>query len=91
MFKHSLKIAVKSVFLILLEMARWALSSPVITNNLAMTQMQNSDELYLIISMYEKYTPVMRAAFIAIAMCLAVSIGHDIYTLTKTNFNKKEN
>lgn len=92
MTKYALKIAVKAICLItLIIVASVLMQSPVITNALAMTQMENSNELYTMVSMYEKFVPVIRWMLVLVDIVIACSIGSDIRNIIKIHNIEKEN
>ena len=89
MSKSIIKIAAKVIFLIVITIIATAIvQSPVITNDLAMTQMQNSDDLYIAVSVYEKFIPVANFILTMARLLIAFSIGNDIYKLVN---KEKEN
>lgn len=67
--------------------------SPVITNEMAMTQMQNSNEMFILMNTYSKVRPIANAAYVGIIVWFTYTIGRDVYKFTKAinAENKKEN
>jgi hypothetical protein len=57
--------------------------SPVITNELALTQMQNSNEMYIVMSTYDKIKPIFSIGYLCVISWFAYTIGRDIYRLSK--------
>lgn len=57
------------------------LNSPIISNELALTQMQNSNELYLTIEAYNKIRPVISVMYGCIIALFAGAAIYDIYQL----------
>lgn len=55
------------------------LNSPVISNELALTQMQNSNELYLTVEAYNKIRPVISVMYSCITGLFVGATIYDIY------------
>lgn len=90
--KFIIKIAIKVIaYAILSTIALSLLTNPIINNELALGQMQNSNELYLLMETYNKVRPYISVihGFIT-ALFAATTIG-DIYKFIKTKTNKGEN
>lgn len=67
-------------------------SGVVISNSMALGQMQNSDEMYILMDTYNKIRPIASAAFAGVIIWFTCTIACDIYTFVKTKLeNKKEN
>ena len=67
------------------------LTSPVITNELAMLQMENSNELYLLMETYNKVRPFILIIYGLITALFVGTTIYDIYKFIKTKINKGEN
>lgn len=65
------------------------LNSPIISNELALTQMQNSNELYLTMEAYNKIRSVISVMYSCITGLFAGVTIYDIYKLINTK-NKGE-
>lgn len=57
--------------------------SPIITNNLALGQMQNSDEAFVVMSTYYKIRPILTTIMVGISILFAVAIAKDTYKFVK--------
>jgi hypothetical protein len=53
--------------------------TPVISNDVAMGQLENSDELFVMMEMYNKMKPLVDIAYILAAGLFMMSIGNDTY------------
>lgn len=68
--------------------------SPVISNSVALTQMQHSDAMFVMMNTYNKIKPLVSVIYFGIIACFTCTIGRDIYKFAKTvneNNNEKEN
>ena len=63
--------------------------APVINNDIAMTQMQNTDASLILMETYEKIKPLATLAKTLIIAWFSVTITHDTYKFVK--HNEKEN
>ena len=67
------------------------LTSPIITNELALTQMENSNELYVLMDTYNKIRPFISIVYSLITCWFASTTIYDIYKFIKMKTNKGEN
>lgn len=89
--KFAVKITTKiAAFIIISIIASFLLYSPVISNELALTQMENSNELYLAVEAYNKMRPIISVIYGCITALLAGTSICDIYKFI-TKENKGEN
>ena len=90
--KFIVKTAIKVIiYAIISTVALSLLTSPIITNELAIGQMQNSNELYMLM---ETYNEVKHFISIIYGLITAFFVGttvYDIYKFIKTKTNKGEN
>lgn len=86
-----MKLTIKIILLITLILIGMMIDSatPVITNDLAMTQMENSDELLVVTNTYNRIKPVIEFAYTAIVVLITCTIACDIFKLV--NPFKSEN
>ena len=70
-------------FLAISIIAFTVLKSPVITNEIALGQMTNSNDLFLAHDLYNKLSPVIAAVYSFITLCFVGSTGFDIYKFFK--------
>jgi len=90
--KFIIRIAIKVlVYAIISTITLNLLTNPIITNELALGQMQNSNELYLLMDTYNKVRPFISIIYGLITALFAGTIIHDIYKFIKTKTNKGEN
>lgn len=85
-YKMATKIIMFS-FLMIVAAAVVQSLSPVVSNEIALGQMQNSDEAFIIMSTYNKMRPIISAAFAGIIAWFTCTIVRDIYKFFK---NQKE-
>lgn len=57
--------------------------TPVINNDIAMTQMENSNASLILMESYERFKPLMNIAKILIVTWFGVTVTHDTYKLIK--------
>ena len=67
------------------------LTNPIITNELAIGQMENSNELYLLMETYNKVKHFVSIIYWLIAVLFAGTTIYDIYKFINTKKNKGEN
>lgn len=79
------------IYAIISTIALSLLTSPIITNELALGQMENSNELYLLMETYNKIRPFISVIYGFITVLFAGTIIGDIYKFIKTKINKGEN
>jgi hypothetical protein len=90
--KFIIKIAIKViVYAILSTIAFSLLTNPVITNDLALGQMENSNELYLLMDTHNKIKPFVSIIYGLITALFAGTTIHDTYKFIKTKKSKGEN
>lgn len=69
--------------------------SPVVSNALALTQMQNSDEMYMLMNTYNNIRPIINALYICVIAFFVYTLSRDTYKFVKTinteNEKEKEN
>ena len=83
------RMTLKLIAIVLIGVLVTYILSPVITNQLAMTQMENSNEMYVYISTVAKVKPIVMAVSNIIVLALFVGIGIDIRKLVKSINNCK--
>lgn len=68
--------------------------SPIVSNNLALGQMQNSDEAFVVMNTYNKLRPIFNYTMVGICILFVISIIKDAIKFTKNIKdieNEKEN
>lgn len=63
----------------------------VISNEMALTQMQHSNEMYILMDTYNKVRSIVSVAFAGIILWFTGTVARDIYKFVKNTENKKEN
>ena len=79
------------IYAIISTIALSLLTNPIITNDLALGQMENSNELYLLMETYNKVKPFISIIYGCITALFAGTTIHDTYKFIKTKKNKGEN
>ena len=64
--------------------------SPVITNQMALTQMETSNELFIAMNTYNKLKPVVTIIYSCVILWFVCTLGRDTYKFVK-NVNNAEN
>ena len=73
----------KTVAIGLIIVTLYAISSPIMANQIAMTQMENSDTLYVIFSNFSNLKTIVDFIGVGVILGLGVSIESDIRKFTK--------
>lgn len=90
--KFIIKTTVKIlIYAIISTIALSLLTNPVITNELALGQMENSNELYLLMETYNKVRPFISIIYGLITALFVATTISDTYKFIKTKTNKGEN
>lgn len=95
--KHLVRKLVKKgaifAFLMIVVTAVGQSIAPIVTNNLALTQMQNSDEMFVAMETYVKLRPIVNIAYTGIFIWFGCGIVKDICKFNKSinTTNEKEN
>lgn len=91
--KFVFKTTVKTiVFVVLSTIALSLLQSPVISNNIALGQMENSDALYVLWETYNKVRPIVSVIYGLLVLWFVGTVGYDVYKFIKQKIKeKKEN
>lgn len=89
--KLILKTAVKIIiFVLAMAIVAAVTQSPVITNEVALGQMQNSNEAYVLMNIWLKIRPMVDVLCTVAAICFVGNIVRDICKFIKTTKNNKE-
>lgn len=68
--------------------------SPIITNNMALTQMENDNMTFVIMDTYNRIKPIFNALYSCAILWFVCTLGRDTYKFAKTinnTENEKEN
>ena len=79
------------IYAIISTIALSLLTIPIITNELALGQMENSNELYLLMETYNKVRTFISVIYGFVTMLFAGTTICDTYKFIKTKINKGEN
>lgn len=79
------------IYAIISTIALSLLTNPIITNELAITQMEHSNELYMLWDVYSKVRPFISIIYGFITAFFAATTIRDTYNFIKTKTNKGEN
>ena len=79
-----IKITTKVILFIAISIIAFTiLKSPVITNEIALGQMTNSNDLFFTLDLFNKLKPVVNVAYGAITLFFVGSTGFNIYNFFK--------
>ena len=79
-----IQIVAKVIFFVAISIVAFTvLKSPVITNEIALGQMTNSNDLFLTYDLYNKLSPVITVVYSVITLFFVGSTGFDIYKFFK--------
>ena len=87
-FKTAVKIIIYAIFS---TIVLTILDSPIISNELALGQMQNSDTSYLLMETYNKVRPFISIIYGLVTAFFAWTTIRDTYKFINTKTNKGEN
>lgn len=89
--KTAVKIVIFAVILILVTSLLQSIS-PIMSNQIALGQMQNSDEAFVFMNTYNKIRPIANIGLTVIGVLFAGTIARDTYKFIKSfeNNNEKE-
>ena len=79
------------IYAIISTIALSLLTNPIITNELALGQMENSNELYLLMDTYNKVRPFISIIYGLITALFVGTTIFDTYKFIKIKKNKGEN
>lgn len=82
--KKMIRKSVLFIFLMIIVTAIGQSASPIVSNNLALTQMQNSNEMYMLMNTYNKIRPIVNLVYVFIVGWFAGTAARDIYKFVKT-------
>lgn len=77
------------IFAIVSTIAMTLLQSPVISNEIALGQMQNSNELFILMETYNKVRPIVTVIYGLIVIWFTYTIANNIYNFIKTKTKEK--
>ena len=91
------KIVIFAFFMIVITSIFQSMS-PIVSNEIALGQMQNSNEAFVLMETFNKIRPIRTAVYTGIIVWFVYTIGRDIYKFAKTIketetnvINEKEN
>lgn len=79
------------IYAIISTIALSLLDSPVITNEIALGQMENSNVLYMLMETYNRVRPFISIIYGFVTTLFVGTIIGDTYKFIKTKINKGEN
>ena len=89
--KFIIKNVTKTItFAIISVIAITLLQSPVISNEIALGQMENSNELFIMMETYNKVRPFMMVIYSCIVVWFVGTMGYDIYKFITKEKTKNE-
>lgn len=57
--------------------------SPIVSNNLALGQMQNTDEAFVVMNTYNKVRPMFNTSMVGVCILFVISIVKDVFKFVK--------
>lgn len=88
--KYIIKTAIKVIaFIIISTIALTLLQSPIISNEVALGQMENSNETFILMDTYNKVTPIISIIYGCITVGFIGTTIYDIYKFIKTKTKEK--
>lgn len=82
--KKMIKKIVVFIFLMIIVTAIGQSIAPTVSNELVLTQMQNSNEMFALMNTYNKIRPIVNLVYVLVVGWFAWTIGRDIYKFSKT-------
>jgi hypothetical protein len=76
-------------FAIISTIAMTLLQSPIISNDIALGQMENSDALFMLMETYNKVRPFVEVIYSCITVLFIGTTAYDIYKFIKTKIKEK--
>ena len=76
-------------FAIISTVAMTLLESPIISNNIALGQMENSDTLFMLMEIYNKVRPFVEVIYGCITVLFVSTVAYDTYKFIKTKIKEK--
>ena len=77
------KVALFAFLMIILTAVGQSIT-PVISNEMALTQMQNSNEMYILMNTHNKVRPIINLAYVFIVSYFLGTIARDVHKFVKT-------
>ena len=77
------KIVIFIVFLVVISAICQSVA-PMVSNSLALTQMENSNEMYMLMNTYNKIRPIINLVYVFVVSYFIGNISRDIYKFVKT-------
>ncbi len=77
------------IFAIISIIVMTFLESPIISNQIALGQMENSNELFMLMETYNKIRPIISVTYSCIVIWFIGTVGYDIYKFIKTKIKEK--
>ena len=77
------------IFAIVSIIALTLLQSPIISNEIALGQMENSNELFLLMETYNKIRPFIVVIYSCIVLWFTGTVGYDTYKFIQTKLKEK--
>lgn len=84
------KIIIFTLVMIIVTSIGQALN-PIISNELALTQMQNDNTMFVIMDTYDKVKPIITFIYAIVVIWFTSTIARDTYKFVKTINTEKEN
>ena len=83
--KKMLRKIVLFTFIMIIVAAIGQSISPFISNNLALTQMENDNVMFTVMNTYNQIKPIFNALYSCVILWFVYTLGRDTYKFVKTN------
>lgn len=71
-------------FVMIVVAAVWQAITPLVNNNLALSQMENDDFAFVIMNTFNRIKPIASAIYTLIILWFVYTLGRDTYKFVKT-------
>lgn len=82
--KKTIKRVLIFVFVMIIMTAIGQSISPTISNELALTQMQSSNEMFVLMNTYSNIKPIVNIVYSCVILWFMYTLGRDTYKFAKT-------
>lgn len=91
--KKTIRRTVIFTFIMIIVAAIGQSVSPTISNELALTQMQNDNTMFVLMNTYNKIKPIFNITYSCVILWFVCTLGRDTYKFAKSidTENEKEN
>lgn len=87
------RLAIRTIifaFVMVIVAAVWQSVSTIVTNHIAMSQMQNDDLIFVVMNVYNRIKPIGGIIYSLIILWFVYTLGRDTYKFVSINNNRNE-